>query len=213
VTLVTIPYLAKNAGPEWLPLAAAQGRESAFWGQVALLLMAAVLLIAGVASMMAGEYSIGVYTIIASVVNLILYAMMPSTVFAPMDQGRFREASDRLLIWGVLALLFGIVGGIALLIAYIRLQDVFQPQYQQYPPGQYYEHPRYQQPRYQPAPPPYQAPPKVEEEIVPAEVEEASQPEPEPEPPRKAEMTRCRNCGAQYPSFMRNCPNCGAPRS
>ncbi|KQM11136.1 hypothetical protein AOA80_10265 [Methanomassiliicoccales archaeon RumEn M1] len=172
-----------------------------------------MLLIAGVSSITSGGYSIGAYAIIAALVNLLLYAMMPSTVFAPLDQGRFREASDRLLIWGVLGLLFGVLGGLVLLAAYVKLQDVFQPQYQQYPPGQYYEQPLYQQPQYQPAPPPYQ-PPARTDEVVPAKVEEAEpEPVPAPEPPRKAEMTKCRNCGVQYPSFMRNCPNCGAPRS
>ena len=214
MTLARIPYLAKNAGPDWLPAAAAQGRQFAYWGQLALLLMAAVLLIAGIYSVVSGGYSIGAYAIIAGAVNLLLYAMMPNTVFAPLDQGRFREASDRLLIWGVLGLLFGVVGGLALLVAYVKLQDVFQPQYQQYPPGQYYEQPIYQQPQYQPAPPPYQAPTKVESEAIPEEVEgPEAEPAPEPEPPRKAEMTKCKNCGVQYPSFMRNCPNCGAPRS
>lgn len=213
--MVDIPYLAKGAGPEWLPASAAQGRQFAFWGQLVLLLMTAVLLISGVAITLSGEYSIGVYVIIAGVVNLLIYAMMPSTVFAPLDQGRFREASDRLLLWGILTLLFGVAAGLVLLIAYVRLQDVFQPQYQQYPPGQYYEHPQYQQPQYQPAPPPYQAPPRVEPEVINVEeVEEAEpDPAPAPEPKRKAEMTKCRNCGVQYPSFMRNCPNCGAPRN
>ena len=215
MTLADIPYLAKRAGPEWLPAAAAQGRQFSLWGQLALLFMTAVLLIAGIASIFSRGYSIGAYALIAGIVNLLIYAMMPNTVFAPLDQGRFREASDRLLIWGVLTLLFGVVGGLVLLIAYVRLQDVFQPQYQQYPPGQYYEHPRYQQPQYQPAPPPYQAPPRVEPEVVATEGVEEAEPAP-PAPaaaPRKAEMTKCRNCGVQYPSFMRGCPNCGAPRN
>jgi uncharacterized OB-fold protein len=29
---------------------------------------------------------------------------------------------------------------------------------------------------------------------------------------QRAEMIKCKNCGVQYPAFMRNCPNCGAPR-
>ena len=216
MTLANIPYLSKNAGPEWLPVAAAQGRQFAYWGQLALLFMSAVLLVAGTYNVMSGGYSMGAYTIIAGAVNMLLYTMMPSTVFSPLDQGRFREASDRLLIWGVVGLLFGAVGGLVLLAAYVKLQDVFQPQYQQYPPGQYYEQPLYQQPQYQPAPPPYQAPAQVDDEAVPADIEEPeaeSEPVPAPEPPRKAEMTKCKNCGVQYPSFMRNCPNCGAPRS
>lgn len=214
MTLASIPYLAKNAGPEWLPAAVAQGRQFAYWGQLALLFMAAVLLVAGTFNVFSGDYSIGAYTIIAGAVNLLLYAMMPSTVFAPLDQGRFREASDRMLIWGVVGLLFGVVGGLVLLVAYVKLQDVFQPQYQQYPPGQYYEQPLYQQPQYQPAPPPYRAPAMVDNEVAPAEVKAPEpEPAPAPEPPRKAEMAKCRNCGVQYPSFMRNCPNCGAPRN
>ena len=98
MTLADIPYLAKRAGPEWLPAAAAQGRQFSLWGQLALLFMTAVLLIAGIASIFSRGYSIGAYALIAGIVNLLIYAMMPNTVFAPLDQGRFREASDRLLL-------------------------------------------------------------------------------------------------------------------
>ncbi|NLI74227.1 MAG: hypothetical protein GX369_05610 [Euryarchaeota archaeon] len=219
VILATIPYLAKNTGPDWLPVSAAQGRQFAYWGQLVLLLMAVVLFMGSAYAIVSGSYSAGAYMLIAGIVDLILYAMMSSTVFAPLDQGRFREASDRLLIWGVLGLLFSVLGGLVLLAAYVKLQDVFQPQYQQYPPGQYYDMPHYQQPQYYSAPSPHQFPSKVDDisEVIDETASEKSiyesKAEPEPQPSHKSEMTKCKNCQVQYPSFMMNCPNCGAPRN
>ena len=48
-----------------------------------------------------------------------LFYMMGKTVFEPLDQGKFREASDKLLIWGVLGLIFMFIAGIFLLLAYV----------------------------------------------------------------------------------------------
>jgi|GEM_PF-493066 len=206
-TLADIPILVNSNGPPWLPAAAVQGRQFAYWGQVALLFMALILLIVGLANMFGGAYPSGVYALVAAAVNGLIFFLMPQTVFEPLDQGRFREASDRLLIWGILTLIFGVVGGLFLLIAFVQLQEVFRPQYQQYPPGQYYQQPQYQQPQYQPpyrpAQPPAPAPPP----------QQPTAPMAPPPAPARADMVKCRNCGAQYPAFMRNCPNCGAPRS
>ncbi|MFP4170528.1 MAG: hypothetical protein ACLFUV_05870, partial [Methanomassiliicoccales archaeon] len=75
-------------------------------------------------------------------------------------------------------------------------------QYQQ-PPQQYQQPPQqYQQPpqQYQQDNQQYQpARPKTGQQTT----EKSKQ---------KHEMVKCKNCGVQYPAFMRTCPNCGEPR-
>ena len=177
--------------------------------------MTLVLLISGIVSIFQAVYPSGVYAIVAAGVNGLIFFMMPKTVFGPLDQGRFRDVSDRLLIWGVLALIFGVVGGILLLIAFVQLQEVFQPHYQQYPPGQYYQQPRYQQPQYQQQYRPAQAPPQAPQRPAPVQPSQPLSPSPAPpaEGQQKVDLRKCRSCGVQYPSFMMSCPNCGAPRN
>jgi hypothetical protein len=95
-----------------------------------------------------------------------------------------------------------------LLIAYLRIKDVFQPNYQPYPSGQYQVGQAQAPPQQYQAPPqqgpPAPAPPQpVEAQPMP----HATQPE-----PHKAEMVKCKKCSVQYPAFMRTCPNCNEPR-
>lgn len=217
--MADLPFLANSNGPAWLPGAAKDARQFAFWGQLILVAMFIIAVILAIVAFVFSNWASGVYFIISAAVDVVLLFLMNSTVFEPLDQGKFREASDRLLIWGILALVFSlVVPGIFLLLAFIRLQEVFQPQYQQYP-TQYYQGPQqypqqapppappqqYQQPQYQ-APPPQPAP-----QYQPAPAPQPVAPAPEAQQHR-SEMTKCKNCGVQYPSFMRNCPNCGAPR-
>lgn len=228
--MAELPFLANSNGPAWLPGAAKEARQFAYWGQLILVAMFILAIVLAIWAFATPSWVTGVYFAISAVVDVILLYLMNSTVFEPLDQGKFREASDRLLIWGILALIFSlVVPGIFLLLAFIRLQEVFQPQYQQYP-TQYYQAPQQYpgqqapapaQPQYQPAPPqqpqyqaplPQQAPPpQYPPAPAPAPVPPPAAPAPEPQQHR-SEMTKCKNCGVQYPSFMRNCPNCGAPR-
>jgi hypothetical protein len=231
--MAELPFLANSNGPAWLPGAAKEARQFAYWGQLLLVAMFILAIVLAILAFATSSWATGVYFVISAVVDVVLLYLMNSTVFEPMDQGKFREASDRLLIWGILALIFSlVVPGIFLLLAFIRLQEVFQPQYQQYP-TQYYQAPQQypqqapspaqpqyqsapppQQPQYQ-APPPQQAPSPAQSQYQPAPasapVSPPAAPAPEPQS-HKADMTKCKNCGVQYPSFMRNCPNCGAPR-
>jgi hypothetical protein len=247
IKLTDIPsfsnLLAKSNGPPWLPPAAADARKFAYYGQLVLGLFFIIGLIGGIINIVFNGFFIGVYMLISAAVDLLLVFLMNSTVFEPIDQGRFREAGDHLLIWGVLGLIFGVIPGILILIGFIRMQEVFQPQYNQYPtqyyqqpqqypgqappvppaPYQYPQQPQYQQPpqaqypQYQPAPqqsPPapqqYQAPPPP---VAPQPAPQPAAPAPAPaSAEHKADMSKCKNCGVQYPAFMRNCPNCGTPR-
>jgi hypothetical protein len=228
--MAELPFLTNSNGPAWLPGAAKDARQFAYWGQLILLAMFVLTVLLAIVAFAFSSWGAGVYFIISAVVDIVLLFLMNSTVFEPLDQGKFREASDRLLIWGIIGLVFSLViPGLFLLLAFIRLQEVFQPQYQQYP-TQYYQAPQqypqqapppaqpgyqqvppqqYQQPQYaqqpQPQAPPQQAPPP----------QAAPAPAPQPAPGQeqhRSDMTKCKNCGVQYPSFMRNCPNCGAPR-
>lgn len=212
-----IPFLASSTGPAWLPAAAKDARQFAYWGQLIMLIMLLIAFIGAIASIATGSWGTGIYLLISMVVIAFLYYMMVPSVFTPLDQGKFKEASDRLIIWGIIGLIFGgVIPGILLLIAFIRLQEVFQPQYQQYP-TQYYQQPQ-QYPQQAPPVPSqgtqqYQAPP-AQYQAPPVPVPPPAQPAPAPEQHNssRAEMIKCKNCGVQYPAFMRNCPNCGTPR-
>ncbi len=206
-----IPFLASSTGPAWLPAAARDARQFAYWGQLITGVMFIVALLMFVLSLVAWDLGSAAYFILSAGVLAFLFYMMGKTVFEPLDQGKFREASDKLLIWGILGLIFLVVAGIFLLLAYVRLQEVFQPQYQQYP-TQYYQQPQQYPQKAPPAAPPYQAPPQAPQQQYQAPAPAPVAPAPEPPQQQRTEMIKCKNCGVQYPAFMRNCPNCGAPR-
>jgi hypothetical protein len=201
-----IPFLASSTGPAWLPAAARDARQFAYWGQLITGVMSVVALIMAIVSFVTNQWPSGGYLILAAGVLAFMFYMMGKTVFEPLDQGKFREASDKTLIWGVLGLIFLVIPGIFLFLAFVRLQEVFQPQYQQYP-TQYYQQPQ-QYPQKAPPAGQYQAPPQQYQAPAPAPVA----PAPEAPQQQRSEMIKCKNCGVQYPAFMRNCPNCGAPR-
>ncbi|MBC7107953.1 MAG: hypothetical protein H5T41_04080 [Methanomassiliicoccales archaeon] len=196
-------FLASSRGPPWLPAAAVDARRLAYWGQVFFFVVMIVSAIFGIISlfMWVLDHASGggtIYLLVTAVVNFIILYIMKPTVFDHIDQGRFSEASDHMLIYGVLGIIFGIIPGIFLIIAFVRLQEVFQPQYQPYPPGQIQttqpsepaKVPSHPSPPQQPTPPPAAA----------------------PEKPKQPEMVKCKKCGVQYPAFMRTCPNCGEAR-
>jgi hypothetical protein len=199
-----LPFLASEQGPPWLPAAAAESRKLVYWAQLGLLVIGVIGILYGIVNLAWwGFHGLwGFYYIIGGVVDLLLVFMLNESFFKPLDAGRFKEASDKLLIWLILGLVFLILGGLILLFAYMKLQEVFQPQYQPYPTGQYQGAPPQQPPAGQAAPPP-QAPPA--QPAPPA-------PQPTSEEHKKAEMVKCKKCGVMYPAFMRTCPNCNEPR-
>lgn len=196
---LNLSFMAKEPGPAWLPASASEARRLAYWGQWIALFWGAVLVVMTIVDMVIWtRFGVGVgwYYAIAAVINLVAALVLKQMFFDNLDAGRFREGRNNLLIWAVLTLVFGVLAGIFLLLAYLKLNEVFQPNYQPYPAGQYQAG---QQP--QPAPaPPQPSPP--------------SQPAPEPQPAQQkpTEMVKCKKCGVQYPAFMRTCPNCNEPR-
>ena len=173
-----------------------------------MLLIGVAFLIGGVVQVVFSSFAMGGYFLASGIVNLLLVYLMKSTFFDAVDLGKFREATDKLLIWMIIGLIFGVLGGVMLLIAYLRIKNVFQPNYQPYPSGQYQVGQAQAQPQQYTAP--QQAAPVAPVPPQPSEAQpmpHATQPE-----PHKAEMVKCKKCGVQYPAFMRTCPNCNEPR-
>jgi len=132
--------------------------------------------------------------------------MLKGQVFANLDQGRFKQASDSLLIWTIVGFFVWVIPGLVMLFGFLKLQDIFQPQYQQYQAQQYQvaqEPPQQAQPAPpQPAPAqPAPAPAPAQPSMAPAEHKD-----------KKVEMAKCRKCGVNFPAFMHHCPNCNEPR-
>jgi hypothetical protein len=216
--MADFPFLVNSIGPPWLPASVAEARKYAYWGQLIYFVFFFIMLVFGIISLFFGAWAGGVYLLASAIVNILIVFLLKTTVFDSIDQGRFNEASDRLLIWGILGFIFGIIPGIFMIIAFLKIQEVFQPQYQPYPPqqpGQYQQPPQYQQ---QP-PQQYQQPPAP---ARPQQEPPRSQAPPQPQPTTpqstqqtqkpKHEMVKCKKCSVQYPAFMRTCPNCGEPR-
>jgi hypothetical protein len=206
---MNLSFLAKSVAPPWLPAPVAEARKLAWWAQWLMILVGFAFLISGIVQIILSGFIFGGYSIAAGVINFLLVFVMKSTFFDAVDLGKFREAQDKLIIWMILGLIFGFIGGLMLLIAYLRLANVFQPNYQPYPSGQY------QVGQAQAPPQQYQAPPQQAAPVAPVPPPAAeAQPMPhatQPEP-HKAEMVKCKKCGVQYPAFMRTCPNCNEPR-
>jgi hypothetical protein len=203
---MNLPFLAKGVAPPWLPAPVAEARRIAYWAQWLMLLIGAAFLISGVIQLVLSIFVSGGYILACGIVNLLLVYLMKSTFFDAVDLGKFREASDKLVIWMVIGLIFGVIGGVMLLIAYLRIKDVFQPNYQPYPSGQY------QVGQAQAPPQQYTAPQAAPVAPVPQPIEAQPMPHATQPEPHKAEMVKCKKCGVQYPAFMRTCPNCNEPR-
>jgi hypothetical protein len=201
---MNLPFLAKANGPPWLPGPVAEARKLAYWAQWFFVLFALVYFIAGVVSLIFFN-PFAFYAIATAIVYVLLLYLMRSSFFGAVDQGNFREAHDKLLIFMILGIIFGLIPGILLLLAYLKMQPVFQPNYQPYPEGQYQTGPASPQQQYQA--PPSQAPPAQQPPTQQAPPAAPAQPE-----PQKTDMVKCKKCGVQYPAFMRTCPNCNEPR-
>jgi hypothetical protein len=169
-------------------------------GHLLSLIFTLIAVLVGVISIIIGNLYAGILSLVSAGIGLLLMIMVKDHVLTHLDQGRFKQASDALLIWSIVGLFVYIIPGLLMLIGYLKLQDIFQPQYQQYHAQQY------QAQQYQP-----QAPPQQPAPAAPA-------PEPVPAAPaaehkdKKVEMTKCRKCGVNFPSFMQSCPACNEPR-
>ena len=199
-------FLASENGPAWLPASVAEARKLVYIGQLFALIFSAIALLAGIIAIISGELGGGIYSLVAAGLGVVVLLMVKGNVFANLDQGRFKQASDALLVWTIVGFFVYIIPGLIMLFGFLKLQEIFQPQYQQYQaqPAQSVPAPE------QPAP------------VPPASAPEPPAPQPQSVPPegapaqehkeRKVEMTKCRKCGVNYPAFMHNCPNCNEPR-
>jgi len=195
-------FLASENGPPWLPASVAEARKLVYIGQLFALIFALIALVVGVLGIISGTFYGGVYSLVAAALGMVLLFMLKKQVFANLDQGRFKQASDSLLIWTVVGFFVWIIPGLIMLIGFLKLQDVFQLQYQDYQAQQYQVAQEPQAPQAPPAQPaPAQPAPVAPEQPAPAEHKE-----------KKVEMAKCRKCGVNYPAFMHNCPNCNEPR-
>ena len=193
-------FLASENGPPWLPASVAEARKLVYIGQLLALVFALIVMLAGVITIVTGNILGGIYPLAAAGLGLVVILMLKDNVFANIDQGRFKQASDALLIWSIVGFVVLFIPGVILLIGFLKLQEIFQPQYAQYQAQQYQAAPNQQQ----------AAPPQPPQ---PAPQQPASQPAPAAEhKDKKVEMAKCRKCGVNYPSFMHNCPNCNEPR-
>jgi hypothetical protein len=199
---LNLPFMAKSAGPAWLPVQAVESRNIAWWSQWVIGLWGVLLLITGLVSFltvrMGGGLVYAGYALISGVLCFILLYLLKSWYFDVLDQGKFKEAADKLILLALLGFLPFLIPGAMLLLAYLRLNDIFQPNYEPYPEGT------------------YQAGTVKPPQVPPPPASQAPMPEPsaqsDSESHKKAEMVKCKKCGVQYPTFMRTCPNCNEPR-
>jgi hypothetical protein len=206
---LNLMFMAKSAGPPWLPAPVVESREIAWWTQWIMGFLGLIYIIVGLISFFTIDTSSSAfwagYTLVSGVVYFAVLYFMKKHFFDNLDQGKFQIAGNWLLVFALIGLFLLFVPGVLLLISYLQLRNVFQPNYQPYPAGTYQPGTAPQAPSQgspQP-PPPQQAPP-------PAPPQTAEQAQPEQQ--KKAEMIKCKKCGVQYPSFMRTCPNCNEPR-
>jgi len=199
-------FLASENGPAWLPASVTEARKLVYIGQLFALIFSAIALLAGIIAIISGELGGGIYSLVAAGLGVVVLLMVKGNVFANLDQGRFKQASDALLVWTIVGFFVYIIPGLIMLFGFLKLQEIFQPQYQQY-----------QAQPAQSVPAPEQPSP-----VPPASAPEPPAPQPQSVPPegapvqehkeKKVEMTKCRKCGVNYPAFMHNCPNCNEPR-
>ncbi|MCE5296389.1 MAG: hypothetical protein LLG16_04710 [Euryarchaeota archaeon] len=196
-----IPFMPKEAGSPWLPASVAEARKFAYYGVVAALIILVIEIVLLVFSLFGGIGALMFSGVSGLILGVLIVVLAKPTLFDPIDQGKFKDANLMFLIWGVLGLVVMIVPGILILVGFLKLQNVFSPQYQQYQSQQGQiakEQPKTDSPA-QPMPPQQEVP------VAPAAEEK-------PGAQEKVEMVRCKKCNVQYPAFMHHCPNCNEPR-
>jgi hypothetical protein len=124
-----------------------------------------------------------------------------------------------MLILGIIGLFAGLIPGILIILGYVRMQEVFQPQYQQYRPQSATVAPPQQGQQPQGAPqqsyqPPAHQPVQQQDQMqtLRAGLKDDQAQAEQKKKDQKTEMIKCSKCGVQYPSFMHACPNCNEPK-
>lgn len=212
---------ANRAIPPWLPRDAQDARLFAYWSQIIFFLMGLIWFVIGIAWIVLGIADgrggmnpvSGFVAMIIAIVCGLAGIFLKKSVIDDIDHGRFHDAKTGCIIWGIIGVVAFILPTILLLIAYAKLSEAIAPHTPQYAPytagpavGQ---PPQYQPPAQQPSQP-QQAP---QQQPQPAAPQPAQQPPQYPQSKdHRYEMMKCKNCGVQFPIFMANCPNCGAPK-
>ncbi|MDH4122500.1 MAG: hypothetical protein OEV21_00195 [Thermoplasmata archaeon] len=209
--------LASSAVPPWLPRDAQEARKFSYWAQIIFLLMAFIWFVIGIATIAtgiaygnAGGIAWGFFGLIMSVVCGLSGIFMKRSVIDEIDHGRFNDARNASVIWLIIGIVAFVLPTILLILVYMNLSSAMNPPpaYAPYPTGaavaqQPYQPQQYPAAQYppsqyqQPGAPPQAAPPAVGM----------------PPEQHKYQMVKCKNCNVQFPAFMANCPNCGAPRA
>jgi len=200
-----LKFMPKEAGSPWLPASVAEARKFAYYGVVAALIILVVEIVMLVISALGAGSGYMFAGAAGLILGILLVVLSKPTLFDPIDQGKFKDANLMFLIWTIVGFFVMVIPGVLILIGFLKLQDVFSPQYQQYKPQQGQvakDQPK--APEQQPAAP-QQAP------VAPAP-EAPAEPASSGKKDEKVEMVRCKKCGVQYPAFMHHCPNCNEPR-
>lgn len=205
--------LAGSSVPPWLPRDAQDARKFAYWSQIVFLLFAVLWFIAGIGTIAVGliwgvPFMGFVYIVLALLCGAAGLFMKKSTI-EEIDHGRFHEAKNNAIIWAIIGLAAWAIPTILLFLTYVKLSDAMAPQTPGYTPAQgTATAQQYQPPQYQPQP----AQPQMQQQ--PAQPQLYYQPPLQQQPPadHKYQMMKCKACGVQFPAFMTNCPNCGAPK-
>jgi hypothetical protein len=211
--MAVLPYMANPVGPPWLPASVAEARKLAYWAQIFSGVIGVLLLIIGIVTLLAFGFFSGIGYLVDAIIALAFAVLLKGILFDILDQGKFKEASDRMLILGIIGLFAGVIPGILLILGYVRMQEVFQPQYQQYQPQNASVAPPQQAPQQQ-APAQYQQPPQQDQmQTLRDGMKQDQATADQKKKDQKTEMIKCSKCGVQYPSFMHACPNCNEPKS
>ena len=205
--------LASSAVPPWLPRAAQEARNFSYWAQLLFLLIALIYFVYGLLNLVA-PWGLGFFSGIVIIIFAVLAGLaglnVKKYVIDEIDHGRFHEAKNNMIIWMLIGFL-GVVPGVLLLLAYMKLNEAMAPQtpgYTPYAPGtvvaQQSPPPQYQ--------PPAQAPMQQPQQPAPGQTYYQPPPAQPTSPDHRYQMMKCKNCGVQFPAFMSNCPNCGSPK-
>ncbi|HSV42677.1 MAG TPA: hypothetical protein VLH13_04625, partial [Methanomassiliicoccales archaeon] len=109
--MIKLPFLPNPVGPPWLPASVTEARKWAYYGVLfVFIIMVIMFVLAIVTFIFAPVWAIG--TIAGLVVSAVILFLVKMTVFDHLDQGRFKDASTFMLIWGILGLISALIPGI-----------------------------------------------------------------------------------------------------
>ncbi|MEW5748874.1 MAG: hypothetical protein AB1793_08865 [Candidatus Thermoplasmatota archaeon] len=204
-------FIASGNTPPWLPREVADGRRFAWWAEIMFLLAALIWFIIAIVEVTmyvidggVGRIAFGIFGFFALLICFLAAVFMKKTVMDAIDQGRFHDAKNDSLVWIIIGFFGFALPSILLMLTYMKIGDALAQQapagYQPYAPGTVTAQQPGQPYAPPPVPPPQPAPPA-------AAAQHPQHPQHQHQP-----MAKCKNCNVQFPMFMHNCPNCGAPK-